>query len=220
MLAAWMLQERIGARELVCSAALVVGVAGVAWARPERSSSHAGPLALGLALAALGAFVAAPYAAAAAGRGLSALWLVVAAGAGDAWAAFGAKLLVDELSRGRPATAVAFGAASAAALGGALLSETSALQHYPASRVGPAVMAMQVAIPVLLAPLVGGESWRGTPLDGAVVAVSVALVTASGVVLTASSAIARLGEDEGRGGTPAGVPQVGGTVGLEGARER
>src|SRR5262249_57811049 len=115
---------------------------------------------------------------------------VVAAGAGDAWAALGAKLLVDELSRGRWAAALGFGTASAAALGAGLLSETSALQHYPASRVGPAVMAAQVAIPVLLAPLVGGERWAGTPLGGGVLLVSLFLVTASGVVLTASRPIA------------------------------
>ena len=217
VLAARMLHERIGTRELLCCAGIILGVSGIAWAAPARSTSHAGPLALGLALGVLGAFVAAPYVAAAIGRALGALWLVLAAGAGDAWAAFGAKLLVDELSRGRWVTAVAFGAASVTALGAGLLSETSALQHYPASRVGPAVMAMQVAIPVLLAPLVGGEHWGGTPLGGGVLVLSLALVTASGVVLTASRAVAGLGEHDGGGGDALDVGEVGSGPRLEGA---
>jgi drug/metabolite transporter (DMT)-like permease len=217
VLAARMLHERIGTRELVCCAGIVLGVAGIAWAAPARSDSHAGPLVLGLVLGGLAAFVAAPYVAAAGGRALAAVWLVVAAGAGDAWAAFGAKLIVDELSGDGWLAAAGFGVASAAALGAGLLSETSALQHFPASRVGPAVMAMQVAIPVLLAPVVGGEHWGDTPLGGGVLLVSLALVTCSGVVLTSSRAIAGLGEHEGGGGGPPGIGQVGSPPPLESA---
>ena len=197
----------------------MLGVAGIVWAAPARTSSHSSPLAPGLALVGLGAFVAAPYVAAAGGRALAALWLVVAAGAGDAWASFGAKLVVDELSGRHWIAAVGFGAASAAALGAGLLSETSALQHYPASRVGPAVMAMQVAIPVLLAPVIGGEGWGDTPLAGGVLVLSLLLVTASGVVLTASGAIAGLGEHDGGGGFAKGVPDVGSGPRLEGAHD-
>src|SRR5215471_12244058 len=65
VLAARILHERIGGRELLCCAGIILGVSGIAWAAPARSTSHAGPLALGLALGALGAFVAAPYVAAA-----------------------------------------------------------------------------------------------------------------------------------------------------------
>src|SRR5262249_24821343 len=132
-------------------------------------------------------------------------------------AAFGRKLLVDELSGDGGLRAAGFGIASAAALGAGLLSETSALQHYPASRVGPAVMAMQVAIPVLLAPVVGGEHWGDTPLGGGVLLVSLALVTCSGFVLTASRAIAGLGEHERSGGEPPGVGEIGSAPPLESA---
>src|SRR5262249_19697441 len=154
-----------------------------------------------LALSILGAFVVAPYAVGAVTRrSVPAFWLVLAAGTGDAWAAFGAKLLVDELSRGRWLGALGFGVGSAAALGAGLLRETYALQHYPVSRVGPAVMAMQVAIPVVLAPLVGGERWGDTPLGGGVLGLSLVLLTVSGVLLTASGPITHLGEHEGGGG--------------------
>jgi drug/metabolite transporter (DMT)-like permease len=220
VLAALILHERIGRRELAASGAIILGVAGIAWAAPERSDSHAGPVALAIALGVLGAFVVLPYLAPLlARRSVPALWLVVSAGAGDAWAAFGAKLLVDELSRDAWLTAAVFGVGSAAALGAGLLSETSALQRFPASRVGPAVMAMQVAIPVLLAPLVGGEKWGDTPLHGGVLLLSLALVTGSGILLTASPAVAGLAEHEGGGGDPSRVREVGGSAGLQGTNQ-
>jgi drug/metabolite transporter (DMT)-like permease len=210
VLASRMLSETIGLRELACAAAIVASVGAIAWAAPSRSAHHGQPLALGLALGVLGAFVVAPYVmGVAARRPIAAAWLVVAAGAGDAWAAFGAKLLVDELSRQRWAAAALFGLASAAALGAGLLSETSALQHYAASRVGPAVLAMQVAIPVALAPLVGGERWGDTPLGGAVLGLALAILVVATVVLTAAGPIADLGEDERRRGGAAGVGKVG-----------
>lgn len=209
-LASWMLHERIGRAELVCSGGVVLGVAGIAWAAPGHTTSHAGPLALGLALGLLGAFVVLPYVATAAfRRPMSAPLLVIAAGAGDAWAAFGAKLVVDELSRRAWVAALGFAAASAAALGAGLLSETSALQRYPASRVGPAVLAMQVAIPVLLAPLVGGEHWGDTPLGGGVLIASLAILTVSGGILARSQAIVGLGEHEGGRGRQPRVAEVG-----------
>jgi drug/metabolite transporter (DMT)-like permease len=221
VLAALILHERIGAREVVGCAGIVLGVAGIAWAAPERSSSHAGPPAVALALGFLGVFVAAPYVAPLFGRrSMNPLWLVVAAGAGDAWAAFGAKLLVDELSGQNWFTALGFALGSATALGAGLLSETSALQRFPAARVGPAVMAMQVAIPVLLAPLVGGEPWGNTPLHGGVLVVSLALVTVSGVSLTRSRTIAGLAEHERGGGGARGVGEIWRSPRREGSPER
>lgn len=221
VLAAVILHERIGWRELLASAGIILGVAGIVWAAPPRSDSHAGAAALTLALGLLGAVVVLPYAAPLLRRrSIPALWLVLSAGAGDAWAAFGAKLLVDELSGEAWLAVLGFAVGSAAALGAGLLSETSALQRFPAARVGPAVMAMQVAIPVILAPLVGGEKWSNTPLHGGVLLLSLALVTVCGVALTASRTIVGLAEHEGgRGGAP-GVGEVGRSPGLEGAHER
>jgi drug/metabolite transporter (DMT)-like permease len=221
VLATRMLGERLGPRELACSAGMVLGVAGIAWAAPPRSTSHGAPWELGLALGLLGAFVVVPFLVGTVGRrSVPAVWLVLAAGAGDAWAAFGAKLLVDELSRGAWLGALAFGVGSAAALGAGLLSETYALQHYPVSRVGPAVMAMQVAIPVAPAPLVGGGRGGDTPLGGGVLGLSLALLVLSGAVLTASGPVAHLGEHERRSGGEPGEPEIGRALGVEGASER
>jgi hypothetical protein len=78
-----------------------------------------------------------------------------------------------------------------AALGFAgLLLEMSSLQVLPATNVGPNVFVVQVSVPVLLAPLVSGESWASTPLSGGVIVLAVAATAASAVVLSRSPAVA------------------------------
>ena len=56
------LGERPGAREWIAVAAIVLGVAGVALAAPERTTDHAGTGAIALALALVAIPIAAPYA--------------------------------------------------------------------------------------------------------------------------------------------------------------
>jgi hypothetical protein len=48
------------------------------------------------------------------------------------------------------------------------------------------MFAVQVLVPVLLAPLIFGESWGATPLHGATLIASMA-VAVSGVVMLAGS---------------------------------
>ena len=43
----------------------------------------------------------------------------------------------------------------------------SALQRRPATHVAPVMFAVQVLVPVILAPLIFGEKWSTTPLGGA-----------------------------------------------------
>ena len=62
----------------------------------------------------------------------------------------------------------------------------SALQQRPATHVAPAMFAVQVLVPVLLAPLIFGESWGATPLGGAVLVASM-MVAVGGTVLLAGS---------------------------------
>ena len=71
----------------------------------------------------------------------------------------------------------------------ALLSEMSALGRRPATRVAPVMFAIQVTVPVILAPLIFGESWSGTPGDGAGIVASVLLVLAGVIALAGSEAV-------------------------------
>ena len=93
------------------------------------------------------------------GSARSALLAVISAGCGYAWTAIASKLLTDELAAGALLVAVAWLATAAASEGLALLSEMSALQRRPATHVAPVMFAVQVLVPVLLAPLIFGESW-------------------------------------------------------------
>lgn len=198
-LGATRLGERPGRREAVAVAAIVAGVIGIGLAAPERSTDHAGTAAIALALVVVAIPVALPYAFRARirhsphQRGVKVGWadgigllMVVGAGCGYAWTAIASKLLTDELAAGALLAAAAWLATAAASEGLALLNEMSALQRRAATHVAPVMFAVQVIVPVLLAPLIFGESWSDTPLGGSVL-VAFIVVTLAGTVLLAGS---------------------------------
>lgn len=188
-LGATRLGERPGRRELLAVAAIVVGIGGVAWAAPERTTEHAAAGAIALTLALIAVPIALPYLLRKSMIGRAnrlALLATLSAGCGYAWTAIATKLLTDELAVGAVPIAALWLATAAGSEGVALLSEMSALQRRPATRVAPAMFAVQVLAPVALAPLIFGESWAETPLDGAALVAFVA-VTVAGAVLVAGS---------------------------------
>jgi hypothetical protein len=179
------LGERPGRREYAAVAAIAIGVAGVAWAAPDRSTDHAEAGAIAIALAIVAVPVALPYML----RGnpsAAGTIAVFSAGAGYAWTAIASKLLTDELAAGTLIVAGLWLATAAASEGLALLSEMSALQSRPATQVAPAMFAVQVLLPVVLAPLLFDESWASTPLGGAAL-VAFMLSAVLGTVLLAGS---------------------------------
>ncbi|HEX6456787.1 MAG TPA: hypothetical protein VF009_09755 [Solirubrobacterales bacterium] len=194
-LGATRLGERPGRRELLSVAAIVAGIGGVAWAAPERSTDHAGAAAIGLALVLVALPVLAPYAlrGALAKRPLRlGLIATVGAGAGYAWTAIASKLLTDELATGAVPAAALWLATAAASESLALLSEMSALQRRPATHVAPTMFAVQVLVPVLLAPLIFDESWAETPLGGAALVAFMALTVSGTIFLAGSKAVGAL----------------------------
>jgi hypothetical protein len=196
------LEEGPGRREFLAVGAIVAGVAGVALAAPERTTDHAGAGAIAIALFLVAIPIAAPYVlrgrsrhspqrgvvkgGSASGIGILA---VISAGCGYAWTAIASKLLTDELAAGAAIAAVAWLATAAASEGLALLSEMSALQQRPATHVAPTMFAVQVLIPVLLAPLIFAESWGSTPLGGVVLVASMAIAVAGTTLLAGSRAV-------------------------------
>jgi drug/metabolite transporter (DMT)-like permease len=182
------LGEMPGRREYGSVAAIVIGVGGIAWAAPERTTSNAGtvPIAIALGLVAIPIF--APYVLRG-WRNAAGTLAVVAAGFGYAWTAIASKLLTDELSAGSLLVAVVWLATAAASEGLALLSEMSALGRRPATRVAPVMFAVQVVVPVILAPLIFEESWSGTPGGGAALVVAILFVLAGVVSLAGSRAV-------------------------------
>lgn len=182
------LGETPGRREYASVAAIVVGVGGIAWAAPERSTSNAGTVPIAIALGLVAIPIVAPYVLRG-WRNAAGTLAVVAAGFGYAWTAIASKLLTDELSTGSLVVAAVWLGTAAASEGLALLSEMSALGRMPATRVAPVMFAVQVVVPVILAPLIFEESWSGTPGGGAALVVAMLLVLGGVVSLAGSKAV-------------------------------
>jgi hypothetical protein len=201
-LGATRLGEKPGRREVGAVAAIVAGVTGVALAAPERTTDHAGAGAIALALILVAIPVLAPYALRARIRhsppqsvvnvgyaNAIGFLPVLSAGCGYAWTAIASKLLTDELATGTVVAAAVWLGSVAASEGLALLSEMSALQHRAATHVAPPMFAVQIIVPVLLAPLIFGESWGDTPLGGVVLVASMLVAIAGTVLLAGSRAV-------------------------------
>lgn len=187
------LKEAVGRRQIVAAAGILAGVTLLAVAGPQRTGNR-DATALAVAAAALGVTLVLPLVR----RHVRAWALVAAATAGDALAA----IAVNEAARALSGsvTGVLFWAAAAAVSGLlALTAETEALQRRAASVVAPVVLAGQVAIPVLLAPLVAGESWAGTPGGGVLVVAGLLVVVVAVAVLARSPAVASVRQASGEG---------------------
>jgi hypothetical protein len=197
-LGATRLGEDPGLREGLAVAAIVAGVAGIGLTAPERSTEHAGTAAIATALVVVAIPVLAPFAMRRWDSVVGPL-MVVGAGCGYAWTAIASKLLTDELAAGALLAAAAWLVTAAASEGLALLSEMSALQRRAATRVAPIMFAVQVIVPVLLAPLIFGEPWSGTPLGGAALGAFMVLTLAGTTLLAGSRAVGAVLEFAGAG---------------------
>jgi hypothetical protein len=185
-LGATRLGESPGRREVTAVAAIVIGVAGVAWAAPARSTDHAGTGAIAVALGLVAIPIVLPYVLRRRGAGTLA---VIGAGCGYAWTAIASKLLTDELAAGSALVALGWLATAGVSEALALLSEMSALQRHPATRVAPVMFAVQVLVPVVLAPLIFMESWDTTPLGGVALVAFMAVAVSGTVSLAGSKAV-------------------------------
>ena len=185
-----LLGEEVGAAEVLAVAGVIGAVAVLAWAAPPETSHHAGAARLALGLVPLGLIgllpIALPRVKVTPPSGL----LAFAAGAAYAFTGISSKLLVDDVRHDAIGAVLLWAAVTGVFGFVGLLIEMSALQVRPATHVGPNVFVVQVSIPVLLAPLVSGESWANTPLSGAVILMAVAATAISAVVLTRSPAVA------------------------------
>jgi drug/metabolite transporter (DMT)-like permease len=183
------LGERVGPREVTAVIAIIAAVAVIAWASPSEPGEVPRNAGLVVALGLLATIAILPYLTRVRGRCPIAL-LVIGAGAADGLAAFVAKLVAEEASAGRWLAVAAWTAGVAAVVTLGVISESTALQRAAATRVAPAVLVMQIAVPVLLAPLVGGERWSETPLGGGVLVAALGAVLGGVLVLARSPAVA------------------------------
>jgi hypothetical protein len=180
-----MLDERAGRREHLAMVAIVVGVVGAGLTAPHRTTTHADTLTLTLVLVGLGLAALLPYA-------LRAVWrahttvTMIGAGLGFAWSGVATKLAADDLANGHLLAAAAWALATAGAAAIGALSEMSSLQSRPAIQVAPVVFVTQTLLPVLLAPLLLGESFTTTPWGGVPLVASLALLAVGATALARS----------------------------------
>jgi drug/metabolite transporter (DMT)-like permease len=189
VLGARTLHERVGARDVLAVAAIVAGVAWLAAVAPHASSHHVGGWPLADALAALAAVALVPYALRGRAGGIA---TAISAGAAFGWGGLSTKFVADAVGAHHWLAAGAWTLATGASSVLAVLSEMSALQRRPATHVAPLVFVVQVAIPVLAAPLLTGESWVHAPLGPAGIVAGLLVVVGGAVALTAARAVRSL----------------------------
>ena len=189
-----MLGERVGRREVLCVGAIAAGVVFVTLAGAKHSDSSASALTLALVLGPLALLAVAPYLLG--DRRVPSWAMVVGAGLAFAIGAFSLKLIADAVSTGEwIALAVAGALAGAMALLG-MNGEMSALQVRPVAAVAPVIFAIELGVPVVLGPLVGGESWPTEPARLASLLCGLALTIGGAVLLMRSRTVVAVMEAE------------------------
>jgi len=208
VLSSVVLHERVGRRELAGVAAIVGGVVVVTLVADPGVGGSGDPLGVAALALLLGTAVALPFALRA--RVQDARVRVIAAAAGDAWAAIGLKLVADALDSGNWLVAAAWAASAGLAGFLALTAEMSALQRIAATRVAPVVVSAQVLVPVIAGPLVFDEPWADTVPERLLLGVAISAVAGGAALLGGSTAVADViageqhGSEDGGGGGAVG----------------
>ncbi|MEA2412137.1 MAG: hypothetical protein QOC77_2698 [Thermoleophilaceae bacterium] len=173
------LGERVGRREIVAVACILVGIVVLTIAAPKRTVTQVDATDVLLPMAAVALVALAPLLF----RrwvGANSMGVVIGAGFAFALGAFCAKIVADAIDRGAWLGVVLMvGVAAIAAFVGTLTEQT-ALQRRPATQVAPIIFAVELLVPVALAVLVVGEDWERS----STVAILLALVLVAGGAFT------------------------------------
>ncbi len=180
--------ERVGRREIAAVAAIIAGVGALAALVPTAENAHASAGATAAVLAVIALVALCPFLAARRGA-IDGRVAALGAGAGFAWSGLSTKYVADSLGSHLWLAALAWAVATGLASGLALIGEMTALQSRGAARVAPVVFVVQVALPVLTAPLLVGEQWTGSPARSAGVCGALAVVIAGALALMSSPAV-------------------------------
>lgn len=156
-----MLGERAGRREVLAVGAIIAGVVLVTLAGVEHADTSATLTRLALVLTPLALLALLPFALRS--RGVPSWTMVVGAGLAFAIGAFSLKLIADAAAAQDWAALAGAGAVAGAMALLGMSGEMSALQVRPVAAVAPVIFAIELALPVVLGPIIGGESWPTEP---------------------------------------------------------
>jgi drug/metabolite transporter (DMT)-like permease len=188
VLGARTLHERVGAREVAAVGGIIAGVALLAVAAPATEAARAGPGATAAVLGSIALVGLAPFIAAIR-LPVGGLAAALAAGAALAWSGLSTKYVADAAGHEAWRAAVAWALATGLASGLALISEMTALQRRRATQVAPLVFVVQVAVPVMAAPLLVGERWLESAWRAVGVYAGLSVVIAGAVILVTSPTV-------------------------------
>jgi drug/metabolite transporter (DMT)-like permease len=191
-LAARWLGERPGALEYAGVAAMIAGIAAVAWGSPPHVETHRGGIDVIAVAAGLTAGAAAPWLLRRTPLGSSALLLMVASGFGFAATNVATKLAADDVSLEHWGNAAAWGVVLVVTGILAVLTQMSAFQVAAATIVIPVGFAVQTFLPIALEPLFLHEPLGGERLLGAPILAGLGLLLAGTVVIARNQAVAEL----------------------------
>ena len=121
---------------------------------------------------------------------------MIGAGLGFAWSGIATKLAADDLQSGHVLVAALWILSTAGASAVGALSEMSALQERPAILVAPVVFVVQTVVPVVVGPLLFGETFASTPGGGVPLALFLALLIVAAASLARSPLLLALMEGE------------------------
>ena len=189
IIGARVLHERVGVREIGSVVAICTGLVALALAAPAHTVTRGTTLEVGTGLAAIGIAALLPYLLKALGRSPG-VTVVLSSGLAYAWCGITTKMVSDAVGSGEWAAVVAWVLATVAGAGIGLLSEMTALQTRPATKVAPVVLVVDIVVAVAFAVLLVGERWDVTPSGGAILIGALVLVTGGAAVLASSPAVA------------------------------
>jgi drug/metabolite transporter (DMT)-like permease len=195
------LGERPGPRELASVGAIAAGIAVLGWSAPDLTVGGGRPWVIALTLGVLALLALAPFAITAALRSGRArrlrtagmAWLGVAgAGAAFAATALASKMLADALGRGSGIGVVGWAAATGILVLMGTSNDMAALQELPATSAAPVMLAIEIVVPVALAPAVAGEDWSSASGGALGVLIGLAVVTAGAAALASAPTVTAL----------------------------
>jgi len=182
------LHEPVGRLELAASAMVIGGVVVLVLAAPEHEDTHSGIVALLVVVLPLAALALGPWVRHRRGRAAA-----LGAAAGFVATGLTTKLVSDGFSTGDVAAIVCWGALTALLAVAGSADDMAAMQDLPASRVAPAILVAEIVGPVVLAPVLFGESWSQTPGGGVWIVVGLAAVLCGALPLASSTTSAAAG---------------------------
>ena len=183
------LHEHVGPHEITGTAAIIAGVALVAWGAPAHSEVHRGPAAVLGVFAGLSILGLLPFPL----RGTrfdTGMLATLATGCGLGATNVGTKLLGDNFNEGHYLRAVCWACLSLAVGIAATIVNMSAFQRRPATMVVPVSTALQTFLPIVVEPLFLREDWSSVGNDGIPLLAGLVLALAGTWLIAASSAVA------------------------------